>query len=524
MAGRNNRCEGTLTWDSAVLRNRNLRALRAQVALFTPEPPAAGAQSALAQRFRQIAVHGRRRASVWLYLEPDSGLSPDDASAVLASLSASQEDSPQTTVVATRCQHGLDGFDRIVEVKDGRIVFDGIFNDWRGPQRMEATNILPMRVKSSTSPDKFRILFSGYAPVHFRCFQPLYQRLKDRPDVEIRLSGGLRSGDKGNYAYDSAALYEGFDLPSESVLPVEKIRDMDFDLMFSAHTKLIAPRQVGRRIQIFHGVSFRNKAIRPENMACDHYFVIGPYMLSRFVGSGLMQETDSRVIQVGFMKTDALVNGTLERKSILRSMGFDGSRPVVLYAPTGARENSLETIGEDAIRKLVATDKYDLLIKPHDHPKNKEIDWAEYLQRYEGEHCHVVPPREDVIPMLFIADLLISDASSVVNEYTLLDRPIVFLDTPELLEQARAARHSMLDLSSFGRTGGVVAGSATEVPGIVAQSLADPGQLSSERRRIADSLFFNKGNATDIAMAWMEQNLLPSGNLTKEKRNASDAI
>lgn len=42
----------------------------------------------------------------------------------------------------------------------------------------------------------------------------------------------------------------------------------------------------------------------------------------------------------------------------------------------------------------------------------------------------------DILPTLFLADLLISDASSVANEYTLLDRPIVFLDVPEMIEAA----------------------------------------------------------------------------------------
>ena len=39
----------------------------------------------------------------------------------------------------------------------------------------------------------------------------------------------------------------------------------------------------------------------------------------------------------------------------------------------------------------------------------------------------------DVTPLLFLADLLMTDASSVSSEYSLLDRPMVFLDVPKLL-------------------------------------------------------------------------------------------
>lgn len=511
---------GLIKWDSADLSGTNLRALLNQVLLVSPVSLLSGSISPLTQRFRQLATASRQRASVWLYLEPDEGLSPDDAATVLASLADAPSRGSLTTIVATRHPRGLEQYDRIVQIENGRMVFDGEPGDWRGLRQSPTVGFMPKR-ESTGQPDRtMKILFAGYAPVHFRCFYPLYRRLQERADVDVFVSGGLRSGNKGDYQYDAAAMYDGFDLPIEKVLPVEAIRDLDFDVQFSAHTKLILPRHVDRRIQIFHGVSFRNKAIRPENMACDHYFVIGPYMRRRFIETGLMQQDDPRIVDVGFMKTDALVDGTLQRTPILESLGLDGNRPVVLYAPTGAKQNSLETMGEDVIRELLAADKFDLLIKPHDHPKNKDIDWASYLRRYEGPHCRVIAPREDVIPMLFVADLLISDASSVVNEYTLLDRPILYLDTPELLEQARNARHSMLDLETHGREGGLVACNASEVPHLVAESLADPARLSAERRETANNLFFNQGHATDVAMAWMEQHVLPSGGLTKERYHA----
>ncbi|GMR16979.1 MAG: hypothetical protein BMS9Abin32_027 [Gammaproteobacteria bacterium] len=513
IAGERETGSGFLTWDSAVLEGSNRNALYNQVALLAPAALTSRSMSPLAERFQQIVTAGRRRASVWCYLEPGNGLSPQDAKQVMASLCSNNFANAPTTIVATRNQHGLENYDRIVHLEQGRVVFDGTYGDWRGVQ--PSTSSTPERPPGGA----MKILFAGYAPVHFRCFQPLFERLRDLPGVEVFVSGGLRTKTADGYDYDTAAMYEGFGLPAETVLPVEAIREMDFDVQFSAHTKLILPRRVDKRIQIFHGVSFRNKAVRPENMGCDHYFVIGPYMLRRFTEAGLLRENDARVANIGFMKTDALVDGSLQRESILQGVGFDGSRPVVLYAPTGAKRNSLETMGEDVIRKLLAANKYDLLIKPHDHPKNKDVDWATYLHRYEGAHCRIVEPREDVIPMLFVADLLISDASSVVNEYTLLDRPILFLDTPDLLDQARDARYSMLDLDTWGRAGGMVAESAGDVPSLVAESLADPQRMSLVRRRIAENLFFNHGRATDAAMNWMQEHILPAGRSTEDVNN-----
>lgn len=335
------------------------------------------------------------------------------------------------------------------------------------------------------------------------------------------VSGGYRSGRNNNYRYDAEKMYSGFGLPSDAILSGEAIRDMDFDVQFSAHTKLIPARNVDRKIQIFHGVSYRNKSVRPENMGCDNYFVVGPYMLKRFHESGLMQQDDSRAVNIGFMKTDSLLNGSLNTHELLASVSFDGSRPVILYAPTGAKLNSLETMGEAVIQALLATDKYDLIIKPHDHPKNKRVNWARYLRRYESAHCRIVPPAADVIPMLFIADLLISDASSVANEYTLLDRPLVFLDTPDLLAQAGSAKNSMLDLDTWGRSGGVIAERPSDVPRKVADCLADPLKHSLMRRKIADDLFFNPGRATETAMDWLVENVLPSLRSIEERKDVS---
>ncbi len=502
-----------VTWDTVTLTQANVAALRRQLSVFRPVSSPATAN--LAARLRELVIASRRRASVYVWLEPDADLTRNEASQVLTTLASTNFDNSPTTIVTTSRSVGLDNYDRIVHLRKNTIVFDGNAKEWRGLHDTPRVEAIDSRRERETD-SALKILFSGYAPVHFRCFAPLYHRLTNWPGVSVRLSGGLRHGPKGQFEYDEAAMYDGFDLPEGSVLSVEAIQDMDFDVQFSAHTKLILPRKVDRRIQIFHGVSFRNKSIRPENMGCDHYFVVGPYMLSRFVQAGLMQDDDPRVVRTGFMKTDPLLDGTLDRQAILEQLEFDGTRPVVLYAPTGAKRNSLETMGEETIRRILQDDQYDLVIKPHDHPKNKDVNWDIDLERYAGTHCRIVPPYDDVIPMLFVADLLISDASSVANEFTLLDRPIIYLDTPGLLEKAADADHSMLDLVTYGRAGGVVARHPNEVTELIKDSLTNSNKLSPKRREISENLFYNRGCATATAMSWLESAILPRNVIDKE--------
>lgn len=352
-----------------------------------------------------------------------------------------------------------------------------------------------------------RILFTGYAPVHFLCFRPIYERLAVRPDVELFVSGGLRRGANGSFAYDGPGLYRRFGVPEACILPVEALARQRFDLLFAANRRVIVPREnVGALVQIFHGVSFRNRAVREENLAFDHLFLIGPYMRRKFVERGLLAEDDPRGVPIGFPKTDALLGQGLDRARTLARYGFSGQRPVLLYAPTGEAGNSLETMGVEVVRRLAAKGRYDLIVKPHDHPKNQSADWRPALATLEDAHTRLAID-DDVVPLLHASDLLLTDASSVANEYTLLDRPIVFIDVPELIARSERTNGS-LDLGSWGRKGGLVAGTSAEVAGAVAASLADPGHLAEVRRAIAADLFFNPGRATDAAVDWVAERFL----------------
>ncbi|MEP6666528.1 MAG: CDP-glycerol glycerophosphotransferase family protein [Nocardioidaceae bacterium] len=353
-----------------------------------------------------------------------------------------------------------------------------------------------------------KILFSGYAPVHFLCFRPLYDALRNWPDVQVDLSGGSRSKSPyapGGYLFDHETMYSHFDLPEDAVRPVGSLAKADYDVMFAANTRRIEPRSVRERVQIFHGMSFRNRAIRPETDGADHYFLFGPYMKRGFEAAGIIGADDPRGVDIGFPKTDRLLDGSLDRSELLALHGITGERPVVLYAPTGERHNSMETMGEDLIAKLASVDQYDVLVKPHDHP-HSSIDWWERLAPMEKEHIRLV--REpDVIHTLAIADLLITDASSVANEYTLLDRPIVFIDVPELLELT-FKKGAMLDLETWGRKGGEVVADVSEAVQSVEAGLANPGERSEVRQAIVADLFFNPGSATAAALRWISDDLV----------------
>ncbi|MDH3497737.1 MAG: CDP-glycerol glycerophosphotransferase family protein, partial [Gemmatimonadota bacterium] len=218
-----------------------------------------------------------------------------------------------------------------------------------------------------------------------------------------------------------------------------------------------------------------------------------------------LRESDPRLVNIGFPKLDPLVNGSLERRTLLRRLGLSGRRPIVLYAPTGQKENSLEHQGEAVLERLRKTNRYDILIKLHDHPRDQTVDWHVRLKPLCDRHTKLVRD-PDVIPYLFLANLLITDASSVSNEYALLDRPMVYLDVPQLLANMRK-KGTALDLDTWGRKGGVTTRWPDEAAEAVAWSLAHPRHGSRVRRAMARDLFYNPGRATDAAMRWVRHRL-----------------
>lgn len=345
------------------------------------------------------------------------------------------------------------------------------------------------------------VLFTGHAPVHYACFRPLADRLRKLPGVSVFVAGGLKNEVGDTFTYDGPGLYQPFGVPAAEMLTVDEIQARDFDLVFAANTKFLRPRNAGACVQIFHGISYRNKAIRSENMGADFYFLAGPYMKRRFAECGLLPPDDPRGLSIGFMKTDRLIDGSLERSAVLAAHGLGDAKPILLYAPTGQKSNSLETMGEKVLRELSAAGDFQVVLKPHDHAKEHSIDWAAHVRGLALPNVTVIDDHHDVIPLLFAADLLITDASSVSSEYSLLDRPMVFLDVPDLLRRA-AKKESALDLETFGRRGGVLVERPEDVVAAVRGSFAAPKLHSEVRRSMAENLFFNPGRATEHALQW----------------------
>lgn len=338
--------------------------------------------------------------------------------------------------------------------------------------------------------EKRSVLFFARNPHNVVGYERVLRRLLADSRVRLYLTS------KNNHYSPRNALFDSFDLEGARLLHHRLAALRRFDLYLSPDIYLLSGRS-RVKVHTFHGISIKGKSYTSGVLPYDRLFLIGAYQRRRFSRAGVLADDDPRFVEVGMPKTDALFDGSLDREVYLRSRGLDPSRPTILYAPTWRPESSLYSVGESLIASMRGG-PYNFLIKLHDlvYETPERIDWRARLAELRGPRISVVEDL-DVTPALHAADLLISDASSVANEFTLLDRPIVFIETPALFEKYAAT----IDRTDWGQSAGLVARDLPAIGDAVKKALGNRDLCRTERRRIAAEGFYNPGRATQAALA-----------------------
>jgi len=360
---------------------------------------------------------------------------------------------------------------------------------------IHATDDVVSRIGSS----KARVLFEAASPMSLSVFRPLLDRLflDDRVELWFTTSDESWSDDR---------IFRAAGITDRIVTPAAA-RWMKFDAYLNTDfwNTTWLPRRT-KRIHMFHGVAGKYGLDAPVNIApvvasFDRLMFPNRDRLLRYAEAGLIDRDGPEAALVGYPKVDCLVDGSLDREAIQQSLGLDPGLPTVLYAPTWSPYSSLHSIGTEVMFGLGRLG-VNVIVKLHDRSYDQGdrasggVDWRARLERVcRGRHLHVAQDA-DASPYLFAADLLVTDHSSVGFEFMLLDRPLVVIDCPMLIEKARVAADKVRLLQS---AAAVVADTAGVVKA-VGRDLGNRERLSSERRAIAAELFYCPGGATTRAL------------------------
>ncbi len=344
------------------------------------------------------------------------------------------------------------------------------------------------------------ILCSAANGVNVVMYKPIVDRLQGDPRLKVMHTAKLTHTRESVRDFDGDVhrFFGNFGI-TRGVWSHKFAKFFPCDLYLSANfVERAQPLRAKVRVQVFHGVSFKNCAVTEKTYSYDRLFLPGPYHRRRFLERGLYREGDPKLQMVGMPKLDRLVDGSLKRNEILLGMQLDPALPTVLYAPTGDRGNSLYRQGEEILKALHDL-PVNVIVKLHDHAQpdpSVGFDWREKLKVWTHPRMRV-DFGSDVVPLLAAADLLISDASSVAFEYTLRDRPIIFMDVPEILNGRRS--EGAMDLDTWGRKGGEVVEHGKDLREVVPRLLETAHEKSPIRQAIAQDLFFEPGKAAQRA-------------------------
>lgn len=160
-------------------------------------------------------------------------------------------------------------------------------------------------------------------------------------------------------------------------------------------------------------------------------FLEGQYRVDKFKKYGL--DKIEEIVDVGLPKLDRFFNGYFNKGEIFRSLNLNPDRKTLLYAPS-YKPTSIFDIGKEIVE---LGDIYNVIVKLHPYSwsgkyaSHKQHRFFEDLQIRYTKFLLVRPEMHDIMPFMFCADTMISDGSSVINEFLALGRCGIIYDMDE---------------------------------------------------------------------------------------------
>jgi len=342
-----------------------------------------------------------------------------------------------------------------------------------------------------------KVLVDSRTPVNYVMVAPLYRAMGGDRRVEFYFTASEEP-------YRLREIYANAPGEIRLVTP-RRAALMKFDAYVASDFMWATLPRGTCRIQVFHGVGGKYGFDAPTTSMrdWDRLFFVNERRMRNFILADAIDPESPAIRLVGMPKVDCLVDGTLQRDTILAGLGLDPSRPSVLYAPTWSPASSLNAFGEDLVRRL-AERPLNVLVKLHDRSRDLRErysggrDWMTALMPLVDSRRNArLLDGHDISPYLAAADLLITDHSSAGFEYLLLDRPLVRIHRPELIEMANVHPDYVRLLGEAALS----VDTLDEALAAVDRALADPTERSGTRKAVAADLFYQPGTATARAVA-----------------------
>ena len=277
-----------------------------------------------------------------------------------------------------------------------------------------------------------KVLFELKQLYYWAMMKPIYDELAQDKNYLLkirvgenhtRVAGLFLKADKPRI--EKELMKEGYEITNKVT---------GFDFVFCGDT-LKNPEEFGNALlcHVDHSISIKTQRYRSLAKQTDvRYlrFVEGQYRIDKFKEFGIDKNID--IYNIGTPKLDGYFKSSYSSKPVYDKLNLDVNKKTILYAPS-YKPTSIFELGE-VITSTKMSDKYNVLIKLHPYSwagKYASHKQNRFIQKLVKNNSHVILiPKEDhnVVPYLFAADTLISDASGVINEFLVLGKCGVIFD------------------------------------------------------------------------------------------------
>ncbi|MCK5329842.1 MAG: CDP-glycerol glycerophosphotransferase family protein [Candidatus Marinimicrobia bacterium] len=264
-----------------------------------------------------------------------------------------------------------------------------------------------------------------------------------------------------------------------------------------------------RYVLVYHAMgsdeSFRGRHFPVTRY--DYYFVSGQKDRLKYKHNSYgFGNFEKRVVPVGHLRSDLIINGVYQRKQVLDKLNIQNrNRQNILFTPTWKKGHGTLLDTYEKFCTLIPRE-HNLLIRTHPYDLKNYAIVADYIQNNHIENVYLINSNEiDIIENMAAADLLIGGNSSVMYDWVFYNKPLIFVQNiGTILETATWATQAKFNIFNCGYTYNPDDDNIME---LINHSL-DQHPFAEQLEFLKDNTFYyNDGHANERAADWIKDQL-----------------
>ncbi len=210
----------------------------------------------------------------------------------------------------------------------------------------------------------------------------------------------------------------------EYVFGSDNLYSIESEFIFFANIFNAKEKISAKKLFLWHGVGTKPYDFEAALRTNDVLFTEGKYKYDKL--SAEFPQYKEKIKKVGYSKLDSVINITDDELSTLKKKyNIDEKKKTILYAPTfypSSIEKMSTTFPDDFKECNVIVKAHYLTFERSRYKKQVKLfnKWASY------DNCTICSVDEyNLVPFLILADIMISDESAAVFEFTALNKPVI---------------------------------------------------------------------------------------------------